>query len=660
MSSSPCRGSRETESSWVEKDEIEKCCSWIVWCPSTRSSHFRGIKRDLIRRRVYYISDWLEGWNAKTLASTFFMFFTSIAPAVTFAELLEGETDSIGVVEVCLSSALSGMIFSIFAGQPLVILGVTGPVSILTISIFGMSESMGIKFLPFYAWSQIFAAIMHLIIASLGLCDYIKYITNFSCHTFGILIAVIYFVTGARGISGYFLRDQPFDTALAELIIALGTAGCALYLSKARDWPILTKFLRNLITDYAPTVSILAWTIISLLGRMRGQGIPRLDVPNTFRTLNGRAWFASNLFKLPPWAIVLALVPATIITVLFIFDHNVSSIMAQSREFQLKKGSAYHLDFFVLGFCILTTGLLGIPPCNGLIPQAPLHTKSLCVLTKGFSNGVEIDIVDHTYEIRYTNFFQAFLTGVVCFKPFLIILGKIPKASLDGLFIFMALSSLGGNELWDRFVLLVSEPARRISRHDFFRTVQFDVMAKYTKLQLAAVVLIFVVTLTPVAMAFPLFIAALVYIRTRILPKHFNHSDLLSLDPLIPLDHVDHQDAEGASDDVEVSTQPPPSSIGFSDIEEDNWSTSEHHPSGRRRVVGFEHDLTPRDNLSRTTQESSPKEPVSFFRISQHEASHPATTSNHKKLDDIQLAVMSSPSALAEDQDQEVSTTRIK
>jgi hypothetical protein len=53
-------------------------------------------------------------------------------------------------------------------------------VTILTISIYGMTKSLGIKFLPFYAWSQFFAALMHMAIAALGLNDYIKYITNFS------------------------------------------------------------------------------------------------------------------------------------------------------------------------------------------------------------------------------------------------------------------------------------------------------------------------------------------------------------------------------------------------------------------------------------------------------------------------------------------------
>jgi len=44
-----------------------------------------------------------------------------------------------------------------------------------------------------------------------------------------------------------------------------------------------------------------------------------------------------------------AVIPALIITVLFYFDHNVSSQLAQQPEFNLKKPSAYHYDMLLLG-----------------------------------------------------------------------------------------------------------------------------------------------------------------------------------------------------------------------------------------------------------------------------------------------------------------------
>ena len=114
------------------------------------------------------------------------------------------------------------------------------------------------------------------------------------------------------------------------------------YLANAQNWTIYNEKMRTFIADYAPTVSILIWTVVSLVGRAEdlGKDLTRLNVPRNFQTIGGRTWFL-NPFELEAWAIVLALVPAAIILVLFIFDHNVSSIMAQSADFKLKKGSAY-------------------------------------------------------------------------------------------------------------------------------------------------------------------------------------------------------------------------------------------------------------------------------------------------------------------------------
>ena len=113
--------------------------------------------------------------------------------------------------------------------------------SILTIAIYGMAKSLDISFLHFYMWAQIFAGLMHMAAAAMGLCDYIKYITNFSCHTFGMLIAVIYAVTGALGIVQYYTRSQSFAACLMETIIALGTTLLSLYLANASNWTIFNE-----------------------------------------------------------------------------------------------------------------------------------------------------------------------------------------------------------------------------------------------------------------------------------------------------------------------------------------------------------------------------------------------------------------------------------
>eukprot|EP00965_Chrysotila_dentata_P201858 6180793-Pleurochrysis_carterae.AAC.1 len=137
------------------------------------------MRRDLQRRRPFYWSDWKDGYHRKVLSATFFMFFTSIAPAITFAAVLDSDTrvndqPQLGPVEVLLSTSITGTIFAIFSGQPLCIVGVTGPVTIFTISVFNLAEGFNIDFLPFYCWTQLWAALFHIILAS---------INAYACHT---------------------------------------------------------------------------------------------------------------------------------------------------------------------------------------------------------------------------------------------------------------------------------------------------------------------------------------------------------------------------------------------------------------------------------------------------------------------------------------------
>ena len=99
--------------------------------------------------RTVSLADWADGFHPKVAASSLFMFFTSIAPAITFAAVLvdatkENGVSQLGPVEVLLSTALTGVIFSCIGGQPLCIVGVTGPVSIFTIACFNVSRALGL------------------------------------------------------------------------------------------------------------------------------------------------------------------------------------------------------------------------------------------------------------------------------------------------------------------------------------------------------------------------------------------------------------------------------------------------------------------------------------------------------------------------------------
>ena len=92
-----------------------------------------------------------------------------------------------------------------------------------------------------------------------------------------------------------------------------------------------------------------------------------------------------DMGKVPGAYIAGALVPALIITILFYFDHSVSSQLAQTPDFNLRKPSAYSWDLFLLGFMTFACGIIGIPPVNGVLPQVRPLSRCTYSFTGCFS-----------------------------------------------------------------------------------------------------------------------------------------------------------------------------------------------------------------------------------------------------------------------------------
>ena len=58
------------------------------------------------------------------------------------------------------------------------------------------------------------------------------------------------------------------------------------------------------------------------------------------------------MLDVPIVHIIGAFVPASMIAVLYYFDHSVASQLAQQKEFNLRKPSSYHYDLLLLGFLV--------------------------------------------------------------------------------------------------------------------------------------------------------------------------------------------------------------------------------------------------------------------------------------------------------------------
>ena len=78
-----------------------------------------------------YWSDFKDAFASQTIASIIYIYLATITKAITFGGFLGDITDGLqGVLEAFLGHALAGGFFCLFGGQPLTVLGCTGPVLI--------------------------------------------------------------------------------------------------------------------------------------------------------------------------------------------------------------------------------------------------------------------------------------------------------------------------------------------------------------------------------------------------------------------------------------------------------------------------------------------------------------------------------------------------
>lgn len=92
----------------------------------------KGLSEDFARKAPFYVSDFKDGLSSKnvlkSLSSTFFLFFACLSPAIAFGGLLTVATKgAMGTVEAVGATAIGGILYALFSGQPITIIGTTGP-----------------------------------------------------------------------------------------------------------------------------------------------------------------------------------------------------------------------------------------------------------------------------------------------------------------------------------------------------------------------------------------------------------------------------------------------------------------------------------------------------------------------------------------------------
>eukprot|EP00913_Durusdinium_trenchii_P019483 g18315.t1 len=191
--------------------------------------------------------------HMKSASIILYLFIAALAPAITFgSRFLDGTNGQFGVLEMIMSTAISGVLFSgsaltlglapVELGEshnavlfseaaqrcgdlprrfPLSILGATGPFLAYTLVVYDLGIAMKLEFMPLYFWTCMWCAFITICVALFDLCALMKHVTMFSEDIFAGLISLIFIIDGIRPIIQNFSDGWFGGTSSMSLMSAM-------------------------------------------------------------------------------------------------------------------------------------------------------------------------------------------------------------------------------------------------------------------------------------------------------------------------------------------------------------------------------------------------------------------------------------------------------
>jgi mannitol/fructose-specific phosphotransferase system IIA component (Ntr-type) len=500
----------------------------------TASRPLAGLTADIARRIVHYKDDFSDGLRAKSIASIVFMFFACVAPAVTFGGLMGSETDgAIGAGEMLLSTAVCGVLYSLFAGCPLIILGGIGPLLIFTIILYQLCRDIGLgdQFLGVYGWVGLWTSVLTILLAVTNASNLMRYFTRFTDEIFSALMSLIFIYKAIEALVDGFalaeLQGTSNEKALLALVLAVGTFYIAMTLAGFRRSKYLFPWMREFLADFGPSIALgcmvgAAWWLGSRAT------LDTLEVSGAGGAV--RSGLLVDLWSVPMWVKLAAIGPAILAAVLVYLSQNITSRLVNSPQNKLVKGESYHLDLAVVGLLIGLCSLCGWPWMVAATVRSLAHIRALSDVEEIVQpNGQTREKIIHVHENRVTGLVIHLLIGGSLFA--LPLLTYVPKAALFGIFLYMGFISLRGIQFMERLGLLFMDsslyPVNHYTRRVPIRTIQRFTMVQFICLAVLCVVNVF--PSQPVRILFPIFIALLVPFRA-LLGRVFDKDHLAILD----------------------------------------------------------------------------------------------------------------------------------
>jgi len=493
-----------------------------------------GLIDDYKRRYPHFVSDFKDALSRKTLSSSLMMFLATFCSTVALGSIASRHTNGhIGLSEYLLMNGVAGMIHALVGCQPLIILRPTGPITLMLAQIYSLSLLLGLNFFTLLAWTGFGVAIWSTLITGFELSRHIAMLTCFAHDVFAVFVSSIYVVDGMTAVIGRLMGSSAdYAAPLFAFTIAAALIFISFALSNLRKTPnLFSKYARFLMADYALPLATFLATLLSFFASGTVD-VERIKMSDTIEpTLADRSWTVPMFAEGWLAAFFTGIAISIPIAIFFYFDQNFSSLLSQTKEMGLSKGSYYHSSFAWTGVFNFVGPIFGMPFVTGSLPHSPQMVQAL---TKDpDTKNPDAPAVDENRVAPFLMYFLILISYLSSTGRHVI--ESIPVSAADGVLIVVGLEGIFATRLWRRLPVLVTP--------DSECSPEFGdpwAARKFTLLQLSVLAAGWILNFTPLALAFPLVIACLVPIHAYVLPAVFTDEQFATLDG--ERDHFDAKD----------------------------------------------------------------------------------------------------------------------
>uniref|UniRef100_A0AAQ4Q0V1 Anion exchange protein n=1 Tax=Gasterosteus aculeatus aculeatus TaxID=481459 RepID=A0AAQ4Q0V1_GASAC len=558
---------------------------------------FGGLILDIKRKAPFYLSDFKDGLSLQCVASFLFLYCACMSPVITFGGLLGEATEGrISAIESLLGASMTGVAYSVFAGQPLTILGSTGPVLVFEKILYKFCKDYDLSYLSLRTCIGLWTAVLCFILVATDASSLVCYITRFTEEAFAALICLIFIYEALEKLV-HLGEVYPFNANSDLDKLTLAYCRCT-EPDNPSNKTLQLWSSKNITASEVPWTNLTVKECVGLQGHFVGT------------SCGPHGPFTPDVLF---WS-----------TILFFSTFLMCAFLKQfktSRYFPTKVRSMISdfAVFLTIAIMVLLDYLIGVPSQKLKVPNKFQPTRDdrgwlinpigrnpwwtvlaatipalLCTilifmdqqitaviinrkehkLLKGCGYHLDLLIVgvmlavcsimglpwfvaatvlsiSHVNSLklesessapgempRFLGIREQRLTGLIIFllmgcSVFMTgALQFIPMPVLYGVFLYMGVSSLKGIQFFDRLKLF-GMPAKHQPDFIYLRHVPLRKVHLFTLTQLSCLLLLWFIKTSPAAIVFPMMVLALVFVR-KLLDCCFSDRELSYLDDLMP------------------------------------------------------------------------------------------------------------------------------